>query len=64
VLLRKVAVRQVVTFVRSLLASDPGLRAPLIRVMAPTEDDAAGRWAAHVVVTYLIHTGQDDGDRQ
>ena len=55
VLLRKVTLRQVVTFVHSLLSSDPGLRAPSIRLTAPHEGEAADRWAAEVAVTYLIY---------
>jgi len=54
-LLRKVTVRQVVTFVHGLLTSDPGLRVPSIRLTAPREDEMEGRWAAEVIVTYLIY---------
>ena len=55
VLLKNIALRQLVVLIHSLMSADRGLNVRAIRVTAPRADDTGDRWNAEFVATYLIY---------
>jgi len=55
VLLRRVTLKQLVTFAYAMASGDPPLHVKSIRVSAPRQEDSDDLWTGELALTYLIY---------